>query len=128
MAVGHEVLVVDGLSETEAVLRAVLEPRGWRVNRIRRQTENSFPADRPRFDVAQSTIPPRVVVIHANDADDGHLAAESWNLIPQVVIGPAKTASNCDSDRTNGNQYLEKPFQYPELIQAIERLLEQSGD
>ena len=35
MTAKQRVLVVDGLSETEEVLRAVLEPRGLMVDRIR---------------------------------------------------------------------------------------------
>ena len=128
MAAGQDVLVVDGLSETEVVLKAVLEPRGLRVNRIRRHAEDGLPTARPRFDVPQDATPTRVVVIHANDADGEHSVGESWNRVPQVVIGPAKLDSNCASDRPSGSHYLEKPFQYSELIQAIERLLDESRD
>ena len=43
MADGPHVLVIDSESETVEVLRAVLEPRGLRVDRVRELTTNSDP-------------------------------------------------------------------------------------
>ena len=110
MASGQRVLLVDGLSETEEVLKAVLEPRGLHVDHV------SGP---PHDGTASDSLPPHVLVIH----DDGDSADGSdrngWRRIPQVIIGSAEVAPMSD-DR---HRYLREPFQYRELIQAIEQLL-----
>lgn len=117
MVNGRRVLLVDGLAETETVLKAVLEPRGHQVDRI-------------RGDQRGKTLPinasPNVLVIHEDETSGDQARLEKWSRIPRVVIGSARVA-----EPSSGNlqqQYLQKPFQYSELIQAIERLLEQRMD
>ena len=95
----RRVLVVDGLSETGEVLKAVLEPRGHRVNRIRQATTSSDVMDEPN-----------VVVLH----DDNE---EHWADVPRVVIGSARVPSR------RNTQYLQNPFEYAELVAAVERFL-----
>ena len=100
------ILVVDGLSETTAVLKAVFEPRGHAVNRVRQSELPSGPASRPR-----------VLVWHANDAEDSQ-AAIRFDGIPRIVIGRGGGAMPSGDSRR-----FSQPFEYGELLQAIESLL-----
>lgn len=113
MVSGQRVLVVDGLSETEEVLRAVLEPRGLRVERVRTNEHR---------EEKSSDEPPRVVVIHIDEAHRSRNAADrNWADVPRVVIGSGDLG---EADDLGGpRQFLQKPFQYRELIQAIDSLL-----
>ena len=110
MTIGPRVLVIDGLSETEEVLKAVLEPRGLTVDRVRGGEL-----------VEQASFPPSVVVIHLDESRQTAIESNEFPNVPQVIIGSAEIAS-C-SDAVCRHQYLRKPFQYRELIQAIEQLL-----
>ncbi len=108
MTDGQRVVVVDSESATEEVLKAVLEPRGLRVDRV--VDLMSQPA----------CSPPTLLVI-----DDEKLSAEIWSSsgwagVPRVVIGSARLDGDSDGD---SRQYLQKPFQYPELIRLIDQLL-----
>lgn len=101
------VLVVDGLAETETVLRAVLEPQGARVERHRSSVSMT------------NTLPPEVLVV---DVDDQHSAAFSvtaWPNVPRVVLGSIPAGDDLGETR-----FLEKPFQYPELIRVVQSLLD----
>lgn len=106
---GQSILVIDGLSETTEVLKAVFEPRGHSVNRVR-QTQLSEPR------AAQ----PSVVVWHASDADDRSRQCR-FDSVPQIVIGKACVT---DSPQT---RRLSQPFQYRELLQAVESALQTSS-
>jgi CheY-like chemotaxis protein len=107
---GQRVVVVDGLAETEEVLKAVLEPRGLRVERIRAHATQTSDCD---------SSAPNVLVLHSDDAVQ--TKRRSWDGIPCVVIGSAEIS---DSNRLSGDsRYLQKPFCYRELILAIEQLL-----
>jgi DNA-binding NtrC family response regulator len=114
---GQRVLVVDGLAETEQVLRAVLEPRGLAVDRVRRA--------QVRPDDLVRRCPPHVVVLHLDDAPaegagTASKSSDAWANVPRVLIGETEASPPA---RNAGEHFLEKPFQYGELIQAIERLL-----
>ena len=99
------VLVVDGLAETETVLRAVLEPQGARVERRRG-------SDRDECESA----PPQVVVV---DLDDRSHGDRDWSDVPCVML----SSRPCDAtDRAA--RFLEKPFHYPELVSLIRSLLD----
>jgi hypothetical protein len=98
------VLVFDGLSETEAVLRAVLEPRGARVER-RRSSEAS----------AGECSPPQLLVM---DLDEPAVEI-AWPDVPRVVL----SSKPCAVEHTPAG-FLEKPFQYPELVHMVQRLLD----
>jgi DNA-binding response OmpR family regulator len=107
---GPRVLVIDGLSETEEVLKAVLEPRGLTVDRIR---GNSFEKTAEQ--------PPSVVVIHLDEPRQTAAASNGFSDVPQVIIGSAEISGCCGP--AGAHQFLRKPFHYRELIQAIEGLL-----
>lgn len=106
----QHVLVVDGLSETEEVLRAVLEPRGLSVDRVRSAASDELAAH----------ARPSVMVLHV-DEEPASAAPEGWHHVPRIVIGATKINDTCEA--TSGEHYLEQPFQYGELIRTIERLL-----
>ena len=106
--VGHSpsILVVGGLSETTAVLKAVFEPRGHAVNRVR---QSQLPSN--------TLTTPRVVVWHANESDAASLAGR-FQGIPRIFIGRA------DSPESDGEtQRFSQPFEYRELLRTIESLL-----
>ena len=112
MTNGQRVLVVDGLAETEEVLKAVLEPQGLKVNRIR----THFAQD------VQSALPPHVVILH-EDPSDGARAQSSWADVPRVIIGSIAVSRSEAPKSGPREQYLSQPFHYGELIQAVENLL-----
>lgn len=101
------VLVIDGTSDTEAVLKAVLEPRGTQVERTRgihvqKRTDDSAAPD--------------VVVIDLDEASAA-ASASQFGDSRRILIGSIETPVN-DQDR-----FLSKPFQYPDLLRTIEDLL-----
>ena len=100
------VLVIDGTSDTEAVLKAVLEPRGTQVERTR------GPIVRQRIDMP----PPQVVVIDLDD-ESAKATASCFGDSHRILIGSVKTTVDA------GDRFLAKPFQYPDLLQTIEDLL-----
>ena len=101
------VLVVDGISDTEAVLKAVLEPRGTFVERTRGAMVGR------RQDAANT---PHIVVIDLDDASSTETASH-FGESHRILIGSAKAPVD------NRDRFLAKPFQYPELLQTIEDLL-----
>ncbi len=115
----QHVLVVDGISETEEVLKTVLEPRGFHVNRI--LSSNSTEA-------SEKSHAPNVVILHEENLDSCSQENSNWNHCSKVIIGraelPRRSPSLIDGNMTDGNsKYLPAPFQYKELIGAIENLL-----
>ena len=110
----EQVLVVDEMSDTAEVLRAVLEPRGLSVNRLRRHQVAAPPVEGR----------PAVVVLDAESLDAP--SAEKWQNIPLVVIGQVRLTEPGKPSASKGQverHFLEKPFQFPELVQAIERMI-----
>jgi DNA-binding NtrC family response regulator len=116
VTVAHRVLVVDGLSETEEVLRAVLEPKGLEVDRVRGVDSGVFSRER-----LAAKVRPSLVVLHLEDGPTPIPASDAWQDVPRIVIGATKEASS--SRPAPAEHFLEKPFQYGELIRTIERLL-----
>jgi CheY-like chemotaxis protein len=112
------VLVVDGLSETEEVLRAVLEPRGLSVDRIRSAATEELAAKRR----------PSVMVLHVDEEPLPNSAPPGWQNVPRILIGAAKFSDGDAGAATASEHYLEQPFQYGELIRTIERLLAAAAD
>ncbi len=102
---GLRILVVDQVTDTEEVLRAVLEPRGVAVDRINM-------ADMP------GATPPTVLVID-NDTPARCPDTAGWSAVPQVIIGRVPIADTEDANHC----VLSKPFQYAELIQKIEDMI-----
>ena len=131
----ERVLVVDEISDTAEVLQAVLEPRGVTVNRVSRWGQNEFPTVENR---------PAVIVYDVESLVDGALPASgNWHGVPQIIIGtirlPKSDGAKSDGAKSDGaksdrnepaapdvqRRYLQKPFQFTELIQAIESLIAQ---
>jgi len=100
---GLRILVVDDVTDTEEVLRAVLEPRGMLVNRRRRDHSGS-----------QTFARPSVVVL--DEANTPQTEVE-FSDVPQVILGRSELPAAHD------RRVLSKPFQYAELVQAIEQLV-----
>jgi CheY-like chemotaxis protein len=108
---GQRVLVIDEVSDTEEVLRAVLERRGVQVDRWRSPHPTGLPAEPA----------PDVVVI---DLGRAHPTPGSpWQNVPQVIIGTAAVADTGENTPSPARHYLRKPFHYAELVQAVERLI-----
>ena len=101
------VLVIDGLAETEAVLRAVLEPQGARVERHRSSLAVS------------SVMPPKVMVVDLDDEHSQAFSAAAWPDVPRVILGSIPAEQDSSEAR-----FLEKPFHYPELVRAVQNLLD----
>ena len=106
VANGQRVLVVDGLHEIQDVLRTVLGPKGLRVDWIRSHCE-SIPGD--------SESKPDILVIDAETCRE----RPEWHDIPHVMLENEVTDQATGTTRA----ILRKPFQFPDLINAIERLL-----
>jgi len=119
----ERILVVDDISDTADVLQAVLEPRGVTVNRISRWHGPDSPLENR----------PAVVVVDA----ESHASLKppeggNWDGVPQIIIGTMRVndaAGNADStakalaEPDSPCRYLQKPFQFAELVQAIEALI-----
>jgi hypothetical protein len=104
------VLVIDGASDTETVLKAVLEPRGTTVERSRGHRAAA------RFERLAS---PEVVVIDLDAEPEGRRASMPWQRASRVLLGSHQPQGGiADTER-----FLSKPFQFPELVRLIEELL-----
>ncbi|HUG93869.1 MAG TPA: hypothetical protein VML55_23775 [Planctomycetaceae bacterium] len=110
----QRVLVVDGLSETGEVLKAILEPRGLVVDRIRGHRESDHAAARPH-----------VVIVDGDECSESRAQHSGWADVPQVVIGSADMPDHWHPHRpfVPTRRYLQKPFEYGELVSAVEHLL-----
>jgi hypothetical protein len=102
-----QVLVIDGTSDTEVVLKAVLEPRGTQVVR-----ERGTSIRQPR----EGENSPRIVVIDVDEVSAA-ATASSFSESHRILIGSVTTPVD------KRDRFLAKPFQYPELLRAIEDLL-----
>jgi DNA-binding response OmpR family regulator len=113
------VLVVDRVPDTALVLEAALAPRGLTVNRIRRLDPALPPAVANR---------PTVIVVDLESCEPlSNSPCEDWQNVPQVIIGTMHAGETAnDAPRRCGapqRRYLQKPFQFSELIEAIEALI-----
>jgi DNA-binding response OmpR family regulator len=112
------VLVVDEISDIAEVLQAVLEPRGLAVNRVRRLSAPAVSGDSDR---------PSVIVLDTETlARAVPRSSSGWQNVPQVIIGTIPIAeSGAADDRIPHprRRYLQKPFQFAELLKAIESLI-----
>lgn len=118
----ERVLVVDEVSDTAEVLQAVLEPRGLTVNRIN-------PLDQTPSAAGES--PPVVVVLDVESLDGANCPDwEGWHGVPHVIIGTIRlteAATREFADPAAPRRYLRKPFQFADLVQAIETLIARSA-
>lgn len=108
MNVSQRVLVIGGVSDTATVLQAVFEPRGATVERSRTHRPSS----------AQSRFASEVVVIDL-DAEPCFDSANNCSQRSNRVLIGSDTPKRISPD----DRFLAKPFQYPELVKAIEELL-----
>ena len=106
---GQRILVVDGLTETTEVLKAVFEPLGHSVHRVRQAQLTATDSRRPN-----------VVVWHADESADGG-PRPRFADVPQIVIGKARLNSAA------ATPHFVEPFHYVELLQAIECALQLTG-
>ena len=104
------------ITNDHKVLRAVLEPRGLMVDRIRSAATEELAAKRR----------PSVMVLHVDEVPSLAARPADWQNVPRIVIGATKINDACE--RAAGEHYLEQPFQYGELIRTIERLLAAAAD
>jgi DNA-binding response OmpR family regulator len=105
---------VDDVSDTADVLQAVLEPRGVTVNRVRRRE-----LDKP----AANGNRPAVLILDAESLSGARpVICGGWRNVPQVIIGTVQVTED-SSDPTVARRFLRKPFQFAELVQAIESLI-----
>lgn len=123
MASGQRVLVVDELTHTAEVLRAVLGPRGVRVDQapLRASGATRYPVS---ADVASRLS---VVVIDEETASGRGFDRRHWSDVPQVLIAnvpaPAGQGRTCEPGERVPTRYLSKPFHYADLVRAIESLI-----
>jgi hypothetical protein len=97
---GPRVLVVDGVSDTEEVLRAVLAPRGVDVCRL----SGTHLDARPSLVVIDSDL--------SDSTDD-----QSWAGVPKIILG---RATRIDAD---DRHVFPRPFHYADLVRAIEQVI-----
>jgi DNA-binding NtrC family response regulator len=110
----ERVLVVDAVSDTADVLQAVLEPRGLTVNRVRR-LEMAAPA-------ADGDCP-AVLILDAESLNCASaVISDGWQNVPQVIIGKVQMGAETTAPRAT-RRFLQTPFQFAELVQAIESLI-----
>jgi DNA-binding response OmpR family regulator len=115
------VLVVDEIPDTAEVLEAVLALRGLTVNRVRH-----LDAAHP---LTLANRPALIVVDVESCASPNTRACDGWQNVPQVIIGTMQAPAAGDDvppGEASDRRYLQKPFQFAELIQAIDALI--AGD
>src|SRR5262245_47263481 len=110
------ILVVDEASDTAEVLQAVLKPRGVCVQRVRRLDQSAAPDESC----------PAVVVLNAESMDGTSPADLAvWQHVPQVIIGTVRIpAATVGASHGASRRVLRNPFQFAELLQAIESLID----
>lgn len=114
------ILVIDEIADTADVLKAVMEPRGHSVNRVRHVEDTG------RLD---SHDRPTVIILDAESRQDTAPALGRWQNVPQVIIGtivPSGETADASPPNGAGRRFLEKPFQFAALIEAIESLVAQA--
>lgn len=101
------ILVIDRTPDTQAVLQAVLEPAGTVVEHAR-----TLNAAATRLTAAE------VVVI---DSEESFSDDDCWDDYAgsRVVLG-----TRTNGRAAPGERFLEKPFEYPDLVRTIRELLD----
>jgi hypothetical protein len=102
------VVVVDGVPETAEVLRHVFEPRGYSVERVR------------GFDLPHPPQPAGMVLVIHDDGGSHTQRHFRYGTVPRVVVGSFTAEA---APGLPGEQRLTQPFDYAELIRAVETLL-----
>ena len=104
----RRVLVINPKSEMEEVLKAVLEPRGLQVELAR------------HLDSPAAASEQILLIIDDDSHSSDSSGAKQWGSVPRVIIGSARVPENAAAQH---RRYLTKPFQYTDLIRAIDQLL-----
>jgi CheY-like chemotaxis protein len=99
------------MHEIQEVLHAVLAPRGLQVDWVRSHAQQVAGA---------AAGQPDILVIDAEALPIQPSKSRDWSGVPQVILGADDESS---SDANDQHTYLAKPFQFPDLIEAIEKLL-----
>jgi len=110
---GQHVLVVDELTDTPEVLKAILTPRGLTVECLSQQ----------RQDAAEPPRRPDLVVINAEALPSRFHSTAQWGEVPKVIIGSVEHQGDIAPVDTETRRHFSQPFQYPELLRAVEQLL-----
>ena len=110
-------LVVDGQSETTEVLRAIFEPRGMEIDRVKAETNRE----------SGNNQEANLIVLH-EETNVSSMPDDQPSAVPRVIIGrmersQPRQASKPNPDTSSSERYLSEPFHYGELVQAIEDLL-----
>ncbi len=119
MEKSRHLLVLDEHHETEEVLRAIFEPAGTSVTRVR--SWQHLQKCKPE----QSET---VLVLHCDQSLQTHPQANNFSDIPRVIIGRTETqnsekaSSDQPSSRTTQEHQLEDLFEFKDLLQAIDSL------
>lgn len=110
----RRLLVLDENCETEEVLRAVLEPTGTSVTRVR------------SWQQLQSCEPDRegtVLVLHSNETLNAHPEADQLSQSPRVIIGRTETAPVTPQHESSSQEHqLDDLFEFKDLLRAIDSL------
>lgn len=117
MASGQRVLVVDESSDTAEVLKAVLEPRGMRVDRAFRAV--SYGANLPSEPPSRLSL----VVLDEESLASGVVDTQDWGAVPRIIIGGISIPSPQSPGNGAPERHLQKPFHYAELLRAIDSLI-----
>ncbi len=104
MAAPQNVLIIDGPTETEEVVRAIFEPRGLQVGRM----DSTEPH-------AAEPQQPTVLVLHSHRQP----TPNRWAHVPCIVIGRFSPAGRSHTP----SRCLSDPYDYADLIAAIDELL-----
>ena len=78
------------------------------------------------FRRAGARLAPQIVVIDHDDDPPEESEDPRWAHVPRVVIGSADMPEDWQPDQTGPapQHYLQKPFDYGELVATVEHLLE----
>ncbi len=111
MPTDPRVVLVDGLADTRDVLSAIFEPQNVVVDRLSPAT-------------CSPSAGPDVLVLQNEKVPNG------WECVPRVVIGripaPARFPTD-ESTSSTSEATLPSPFDYADLVEAVESMLETSG-
>lgn len=118
VASGQRVLVVDESSDTAEVLKAVLEPRGMRVDRAFRAVGSG--AHHPSAPPAGLSL----VVLDEESIASGAVDPQGWGDVPRIIIGRISIPSPQSPGKGAPERHLQKPFHYAELVRAIDSLID----
>lgn len=122
VASGQRVLVVDESSDTTDVLKAVLEPRGVRVERgFRAVSSDKNASCKPSSHLS-------LVVLDEESVAACGVDAQNWRDVPRIIIGGISFPSRQPPVNGAPERHLQKPFHYAELVCAIDSLISQAPE